>query len=64
VTTDYDALFASARELSAKVITRQADEQRRRVVLAAIEGGMSQGDVAKKLGITRARVSQIISNTR
>lgn len=66
MTTDYDALFESARALSesAAEISRRADDVRRTAVLTAIAGGVSQGEIARKLGVTRQRVAQIINNTR
>ena len=63
-TPDYERLFETARELSdaADLIAKQADARRREAIMAAVDAGLSQSEIARRLRITPARVNQIIRN--
>ncbi|MFT4125075.1 MAG: helix-turn-helix domain-containing protein [Gordonia sp. (in: high G+C Gram-positive bacteria)] len=65
-TSDFEQLLDTARELAkaADLISKQADARRREAILVAIDSGMSQTEIARRLGITQQRVAQIIKNSR
>ncbi|KXO99080.1 hypothetical protein AXK58_24305 [Tsukamurella tyrosinosolvens] len=53
-----------AESTAAQTINRIVEERRREAVLAVVESGMSQSEIARQLGITPSRVNQIINNKR
>lgn len=57
-----DAIRAMTAE--AKALQKRVNEDRRATILAAVAAGLSQSEVARRLGITQSRVNQIIENTR
>lgn len=59
-------MLADVRRFSdaASVVSGQVEARRREAVLMAVEAGMSQSEIARQLGLTPARVNQIVKDTR
>lgn len=51
-----------AQNAKAKALQEKADQERRDAILAALEAGMSQSEIARQLGLTQQAVSKIIKN--
>lgn len=63
-TEQAEKLLERARKHSDAVaeLGRVAEEHRRDAILAASAAGISQGEIARRLGLTPGRVGQIIRN--
>ncbi len=60
---DHEVLLDRARRKAdaMRVLSDVADAERRDAVLAAVEAGMSQSEIARRLGLTQGYVNKLIN---
>jgi hypothetical protein len=59
-----ELIKAQRRYERARLALEKAVQARRNAILAAIEAGESKASVARRLGVTRARIDQLVPTTR